>query len=132
MDFSVKYINDVLIARLEIKKATFLEANQFEEFLNLEISNGHRKIVIDLSNCSLVDPVFLGTIILAYKKIINFNGTLKIIKPKLQAVTNENFKRSFEIFESYDSLNEALLTFQKVLIDPSQNTIPDRLLFTTN
>ncbi len=127
MDFIGEYIKDIFVGKVGIRKATFLEADQFKDFLTKEIHNGYKKFVIDLSSCGSIDPIFLGVVIQTYKKLININGNLKLIRPKVNIYSNQNFENSLRIFETYHSVEDAVNSYKKIFVKPTEELIPIRM-----
>ena len=125
MDFTLEYNEDIIIARVIIRRATFLEALQFQNLLIKEIDNGYRKIVIDLSSCSSIDPAFFSAIIIAYKKLLDLAGTLKLIKPKNYMDDYEKLDKNIRAFEIFGSIDEAIESFKMIFTKPSNNTLFD-------
>ena len=125
MDFVLEYSEDVIIARVIIRRATFLEALQFQNLLTREIDNGCRKLVIDLSNCSSIDPAFISAIIIAYKKLVSLAGKLKLIRPRNYLDDYDNLEKSIRVFEVYDSIEEVLESYKMIFTKPSDETLSD-------
>ena len=116
MDFKREYRDEILTISVNLKRATFLEANSFNEILVEEIGNGYRKFVVDLSSCSFVDPIFIGVIIMTLKKLTALKGSLKIIIPEIGFNLEKNTINSLRVFETYQSKNAALESFKKKII----------------
>jgi anti-anti-sigma regulatory factor len=125
MDFVIEYSQDIIIATVVIRRATFLEALQFQNLLIKEIDNGYRKIVIDLTHCSSIDPAFFSAIFIAYKKLINLNGNLKLIKPKNYFDDIERLENNLRIFEIFNSKEEAIESYKMIFCNPSEETLFD-------
>ncbi|MCL5031223.1 MAG: hypothetical protein M1480_19640 [Bacteroidetes bacterium] len=127
MDFTGEYIKDIFVGKVWIKKATFLEAEQFRNFLSTAMNNDVKKYIIDLSCCISIDPIFIGVIIQTYKKLININGNLKIIRPKLAIHSNQNFENTLRIFETFLSIEEAVDSYKKIFVKPAEELITNRV-----
>ena len=119
MDFTLEYSKDIIIASVIIKRATFLEALHFQNLLTKEIDNGYRKIVIDLSNCSSIDPAFISAIIFTYKKLMNLAGNLKLVKPKNYLDDYQKLENNLRIFEIFNSKEKALECYKMIFCKPS-------------
>ncbi|MDR3626242.1 MAG: STAS domain-containing protein [Ignavibacteriaceae bacterium] len=118
MDFSIDLSEDIIIARLIIRKATFLEALQFQNLLTNEIDKGYIKAVIDLSNCSSIDPAFFSAIITIYKKLIYAGGNLKLVKPTNYLDDYERFENNLRVFEFFNSKEEAIESYRMIFTQP--------------
>lgn len=125
MDFALEYIEEIIVARVIIRRATFLEALQFQNLLIKEIDNGYRKLIIDLSNCSSIDPAFFSAIIIAYKKLVNQAGNLRLIKPKNYIDDIENLEKNIRVFETFSSKEEAVESFKMIFTKPADESIQD-------
>ena len=125
MDFALEYSEDIVIARVIIRRATFLEALQFQNLLTKEIDDGCRKLVIDLSNCSSVDPAFISAIIIAYKKMVNLAGSLKLIRPRNYLNDYENLEKSIRVFEVFESKEDVLESYRMIFTKPSDQEMPN-------
>ena len=127
MDFSGEYIKDIFVGKVWIKKATFIEAEQFRILLSNAMNNEIKKYIIDLSGCISIDPIFIGVIIQTYKKLININGNLKIVRPKFAVHSNQSFENSLRIFEIYLSIEEAIESYRKIFVKPTEELIANRV-----
>ena len=113
MNFSRETTGDVLIEKINIKRATVTEADEFRDILFKDIELGWRYIVIDFENNSFIDSTFLGTIIIALKTISKLGGDLRI------AVVNGDTENTFEItgafrvLTSFKTKEEAVLSFKE-------------------
>jgi len=125
MDFSIEYSEDIVIAKVIIRRATFLEALQFQNQLIKEIENGFRRVIVDLSNCSSIDPAFFSAIISAYKKIVNLGGNLKLISPKNYLDEYDKLENNLRIFETFNSREEALESYKMIFTKPTDETLQD-------
>ncbi len=119
MDFTLEYSEDIIIARVVIRRATFLEALHFQNLLIKEIDNGYRKIVIDLSNCSSIDPAFISAIIFTYKKLMDLAGDLKLVRPKNYLDDYQKLETSLRVFEIFNSKEKALECYKMIFCKPS-------------
>ena len=120
MEFSKENIDDLLYIKVETIKATYWEADYFNELLTKEIGLGKRKFIIDLSNCKIIDPPFLSTLILFYKKVIKLGGNVKIVKPLEFLSQNEGIKNSLNLFELLNTKNDALDSYKTIFTIPAE------------
>lgn len=118
MDFLKEYIDDLVYIKVKTNKATFWEADYLQEIIQKESVLGYRKVIVDLSNCRIIDPPFIGAIILSYKKLLNIGGTLKIIGPEIIQNQREDVLNSLKLFELFDSKNEAIESFKTIYVAP--------------
>lgn len=122
MDFITENIDGIRVVSVNVNRATFMEAEYFQDILNREIAGGTRKLVIDLSYCSYIDSVFLGAIIVSLRKLVALNGDIKLVKPSLPEI-NLFLLHSLRIFSIYNTKNEALNSFNKVFVAPPEEFI---------
>ncbi len=127
MDFTGEYIKEIFVGKVWIKKATFIEADQFQKFLSNAMKNEIKKYIIDLSNCVSIDPIFIGVLIQTYKKLLTINGNLKIIRPKITSFSNQNLDNTFRIFETYLSVEEAIDSYKKIFVKPQEELLTNRI-----
>jgi anti-anti-sigma regulatory factor len=118
MDFALEYTEDIIIAKVIMRRATFLEALQFQNMLTQEIDNGYRRIIVDLTHCSSIDPAFFSAILIAYKKLLNLNGNIKIIKPNNYFDDYEKFETYLRVFEIFNSKQEAIDSYKIIFTNP--------------
>ncbi len=110
-DFIKELYKDVVIEIVNITRATLKEAIDFKTILISEIDNGCRKMIIDLSGCEYMDSTFLGTIVVALKKLTNINGNLVLISPKTFSYNMLYVTDFLKLFEVFESMDEALKYF---------------------
>jgi anti-anti-sigma factor len=103
--------NDILIEVVTISRATLEVANEIKSILLDDISNGYRKIIVDLSECEYIDSTFLGAMVLALKSIISVGGILKLngLQPKVESM----FQMSSldRVFDTFETREEAINSF---------------------
>ena len=110
-DFIKELYEDVVIEVVNIERATLKEAIDFKTILSSEIDNGCIKMIIDLSACNYMDSTFLGTMVVALKKIKSMNGKLVLISPKTFAYDMLHITGTIKLFDVFDSMEEALQYF---------------------
>ena len=59
---------DVLVNRVNLLRATINEAADLRNLLDEQITIGHSKIVIDLSQCTHLDSTFVGVLVVTQQK----------------------------------------------------------------
>lgn len=106
-----RYHCGFLIANIRLKKATILEALDFKSEIDEEIHQGQHNIVIDLSGCEFLDSTFIGVLVVTWKKLKAKGGKLKLVKPGYFAKSVFYLSGAIEIFETYESVQEALSSF---------------------
>jgi len=124
MDFSVEIKEEIIIAKIIIRRATFLESLQFQNLLTNEIDKGYIRAIIDLSNTASIDPAFFSSIIVIYKKLINAGGNVKLIRPVNYLDDYEKFKNNLRVFEFFNSIEEAVESYRMIFTNPVDTLYP--------
>jgi anti-anti-sigma factor len=110
-NFSLSYQFGYLVATLKLKKATILEAIDFKSILDEEIHKGQYNIIIDLNDCEYIDSTFIGVLVVTWKKLRSNGGTLKLVKLGSFAHSVFYLSGAVELFEHYQSVEEAISSF---------------------
>ena len=116
MTFHSEEKNNIIIATVNLKRATNTVAEKFKLNYLKNIKNEHKKYLIDLSQCEYMDSSFLGSIIFIYKKISEAGGELKLVAP------NQDIKILLEItsvnkfVDVYDKKSDAIRSFGKKVL----------------
>jgi len=100
-----------LITKIKLKKATILEALEFKSELDEEILKGNHHIIIDLAECEFFDSTFIGVLVVTWKKLKTLGGKLKLVKPGYFTKSVFYLTGTIELFETYESIDEALSSF---------------------
>jgi anti-anti-sigma factor len=110
-DFKRTIFGDIVVETVNLTRATYKEAGMLKYILNKDIFNGFRKIVIDLSQSEFIDSTFIGVLVITLKEIGKKSGELRIVQPMSIANTILEKTGTFNIFNVYDTLEEALKSF---------------------
>jgi anti-anti-sigma factor len=111
-DFEKLQIYDVVVEVVNLGRATFKEAAQLKNILDQDINNKIRKIVIDLSQCEFIDSTFLGVLVLSLKSIAKIGGDIRLVKPADLAKSFMEKSGTLNVFNAYNSLNDAIQSFE--------------------
>ena len=111
MSYSFNVENDILIVKIEEKRATIEFSGTLKDDLAKKIEQGNSNVIIDLGATEFVDSSFLGTLVAGLKKTKNNSGNLKIVD--LQEPVRDMFEltRLYKIFEIFDTLEDAINSF---------------------
>jgi anti-anti-sigma factor len=110
-DFSIETVNEVVIIRLNMMRATIKEAQEFKKILSSVINKGYKKILIDFTQCNFVDSSIIGVIVTSAKDLRNNNGDVKGI------ITEGSMLNMFaqtgleKVFKHYPNQELALSSF---------------------
>ncbi len=110
-DFKRTIFGDIVVETVNLTRATYKEAGMLKYILNKDIFNGFRKIVIDLSQSEFIDSTFIGVLVITLKEIGKKSGELRIVQPMSIANTILEKTGTFDIFNVYDTLEEAIKSF---------------------
>jgi anti-anti-sigma factor len=110
-DFETLQIYDVVIEVVNLTRATYKEAAELKKILDNNIENKIRKIIVDLSQCEFIDSTFLGVLVLALKSSAKIEGEIRLVKPVEMAKSLMEKVGTLNVFNLYDSLNEAVQSF---------------------
>ncbi len=110
-DFEKIVIKDVFIEKVNLTRATYKEASELKKILDEDIEKKFRKVVVDLSQCEFIDSTFLGVLVLSLKKISMISGEIRLVKPKSVVRALMEKSGTLNIFNAYDTLDEAVESF---------------------
>lgn len=112
MDFTKEKIDGINIITVNLERASFMEATDFNNILNSEIEQGRRNLLVDLSKCCYIDPVFLGSVILAMRKLVILEGEIKLIVSGQIQKMNE-LMTPLRVFNIFSAKADAIESYQK-------------------
>lgn len=107
-EFQTEIANDYIVERVNLQRATILEASRFKKHLENDISLGYNIIIIDMSNCNFLDSAFIGVMVVTLKQLMRLGGSIKIVKPGMFSKSLLTLTGTIEIFELYESLDCAI------------------------
>lgn len=110
-DFAKEYRSDVIIEIVNLTRATIKEAKEFQNILEEDMIKKCRKMVIDLSQCEFIDSTFLGTLVVAGKKMISLGGKVKLVEPSGLALDMLNKTGTVKLMDTYTTKDEAVESF---------------------
>ncbi len=111
MEIVEEIIDDIVVEIINLDRATLREAEELKENINERISNGYKKVIIDLSSVEFLDSTFLGVIVNTLKKVAKMGGDLKLVGFKPVVRSMFELTRLFRVFESYGELQDAIRSF---------------------
>ncbi len=104
-------VGEVTYIQVNILRATLSEAEEFKNLLIATIDEGERKIIVDLSECEFIDSTFLGTLVVALKKLTALGGDLRLVGFQPAVHSMFELTRMYRVFESFKSKEEAVKSF---------------------
>ena len=127
-DITQQFRGDILTNRVNLLRATINEAVELRNLLEEQITIGHLKIVIDLSQCTHLDSTFVGVIVVTQKRLLAKGGELKIVEPLDPAKELLNLTGVSNVLETFETAEDAQKSFKnngiKLQVIKSDSKIP--------
>jgi anti-anti-sigma regulatory factor len=111
-DFEKQLSNDILIEKVNLPEATTMEAGIMKKRLTEDIQLKRKKIIVDLSECYLIDEIFLGALVVSLKRSREAGGNIKVVMSSSVAEKIPNITGFQKVFENYSSVDDALKSFR--------------------
>ncbi len=111
-NFEKIYLEGVTLIIVHLISPTLLEANEFKEIVDEQISFGQTRLVVDLSMCEHIDSTFLGELIQSLKKMTYIGGALRIVEPAILAQDIFTYTDTLKLFDMYKTREEAIKSFE--------------------
>jgi anti-anti-sigma factor len=111
-DFKKYLMEDIVIEKVDITRATYREAGELKKILKEDINKGFKKIIIDLSMCEFMDSTFIGVLVLILKEIAEVGGELRLVQPPSLANTVLAGTRTLELFNILQTVEQAVKSIQ--------------------
>ncbi len=124
-DISQEIRGDVLTNRVNLLRATVIEAAVLKNLLNEQVVLGYSKIVVDLSQCTHLDSTFIGVLVVTQKKLLAKGGELKIVDPLDPAKELFYLTGISNVFETFNTSEEAVKSFNDNVKPKPEETIPE-------
>jgi len=107
-DFELVIVKGVRTVVVNLTRATLKESKILKSIIEGQMIIGIRKLVIDISQCEFIDSSFIGSLVVAQKKMEEKGGKIMLINPvkldrDLFHVTN-----TLRIFKIYQTREEAV------------------------
>ena len=122
-NFELRHDRGYLITSVNVEKATFQEAIEFKGLIDEEIDNGYFNVIISLNDCDFVDSAFIGVLVVIWKKVKIKGGSLKLVKLGKFNHSVLHLTGTIEIFEKYNSVEEALASYATTVQQLNNQTI---------
>lgn len=78
-DFILETSGEILIVKINFTRVTLKEVPDFRELINQKISEGFKKVIVDLTKSNFCDSTFMGALVLCYKKTVAKNGKFVVL-----------------------------------------------------
>ena len=111
-DFEKQLLGDVLIEKVNLLRASHMEASIMKSRLFEDIQLNNKKIIIDISKCTFIDSAFLGVLVVSLKKATKTGGDIKLVIADPSVTEGVlNISGVQRVFEHYTSVEDALNSF---------------------
>lgn len=111
MDFICEKSGDILILKVNLKRATFKHSDDFKDFFLKNYEEKFLKTITDLSKCKFMDSSFLGIILFTAKKVKVNGGKLVICAVQSDTTALLELTGVSKLIEVYDNLQKAKGSF---------------------
>ena len=108
-DYRFKYIDDILLVKVDLSRATINEALEFRNLINDEINGRRIKVIVDLSQCEFIDSTFIGALVVTYKKLLALNGRIVFVQPSELSLSVLTLVGALKFFRFFKTTSDALL-----------------------
>ena len=112
LDFEKQLSGDVLIEKVNLLRATMVEASIMKKKLFEDIHLSSKKIIVDISKCDFVDSSFLGALVISLKRTRETGGDIKIVTGSSVVKETLHITGFLKVFENYSSVEDALKSFR--------------------
>jgi anti-sigma B factor antagonist len=112
----VEMEGDFTIGSTALSKAVDLQGNRLgdlHETLHGLMDQGHRQILLDLTNVKFMDSAGLGELVSAKKKTMTEGGDIKLLNPSRRVHDLLSMVRLTDIFDIHQDRDTALASFAR-------------------
>ena len=113
MKIDERAVDGVTILDLQGKMLIGEGDELLREKINQLVENGTEKIVLNLAEVPYVDSAGLGEIVRCYTTVSRKNGKLKLLHLTKRIHDLLSITKLLTVFETYDSEEDAVKSFQK-------------------
>ena len=111
MHIELRKAGDVVIVDLNGKLSAGLGDQILRETIDELLGENWKKILLNLSQVSLMDSAGLGELVAGLKTARNLGATLKILNQSARVQQSLDISRMLPIFEIHESETDALASF---------------------
>ena len=112
LDFEKQSSGEVLIEKVNLLRATTVEASIMKKRLYEDIHLYKKKIIVDISKCDFIDSSFLGALVISLKRTRETGGDIKIVTGSSVVKETLHITGFLKVFENYSSVEDALKSFR--------------------
>jgi anti-anti-sigma factor len=109
-NFEKQLSGDILIEKVNLLRASHIEASIMKSRLFEDIQLNNKRIIIDISKCDFIDSSFLGALVVSLKRTRETGGDIKIVTASFTGgiINLVGYQR---LFENYLSVEDAIQSF---------------------
>lgn len=112
-DFENQLIDDILIEKVNLPRATLVEADTIKQRLLEDIQLKNNKIILDISKCTFIDSTFLGALVVSLKRAREIGGDIRLVNDSSQPTGGIlNLTGILRVFENYTSVEDAVKSYR--------------------
>ena len=111
MNFEKEINENIVIEKVNLKRATYKEAEEFRNIVHEDIEAGWHNFIIDMKECEFMDSSFLGALVNSLKELERKDGILKLASVHDDTQTILDITRMSDIFKVYNDKDEAIKSF---------------------
>jgi len=109
--FQIDIKNRISIITIKTPRATFEEAEEFNEVLQSLVLTKYNKIIVDFSDCVFADSMIIGIMVKTVKAIRQKNGDIFVITPTISIKVMFARTGLYKIFKQFWTREEAIEGF---------------------
>jgi anti-sigma B factor antagonist len=113
MDIVQEIEGDVVIQKVNLKRATYNQAENLKTNLEKDFNDGMKKIVVDLSLCKYMDSTFLGALVQELKNFSSKGGKLRLAGVHSEVEVLLNMTGMHRVFSIFKTREEAVASFKQ-------------------
>lgn len=112
LDFEKQMSGDILIEKVNLERATTIEAGIIKKRLIENIHVSKKKIIVDMSECLFIDEIFLGALVFSLKRAREAGGEIKLVISPSVLEKIPNITGFQKVFKNYPSVDEAIKSYR--------------------
>ena len=111
MNIDVRKQNDVVIIDFKGRLAAGVSDEVLTQIVNELLTEGYKKILLNLSEMDYIDSNGLGELVQSLKTSKRFGASLRLLKPQDRVKKTLRLTNLLPMFSVYDSESEAIKSF---------------------
>lgn len=100
--------SEFTILQILFTRATLGEASSFKKFMEKNISENERNIIVDLNKCEFIDSSFFGVLVAGVKRLRSMNKKFLLVYNNKKRLPIFSATGLDQIFEVFNSVQEAM------------------------